>query len=317
MDRTLIHGDDRGFLDEFLDPSTDFVKAYTSGSTGTPKEIRLAKSAMIESARATVRFFGLDAGSCLVSPLSADYIAGKMMIVRGLVAGAHTWMLPPRRTSVLDEVPESVKRIDLLPIVPAQIDSVMAWPRRDIVRNIIIGGAPLAPDREAAVAAAGLTGVWATYGMTETCSHVALRHIGGEDADVYRAMPGITFSLDGRGCLCVGNLATNDLVELIDSRSFRWLGRIDNVINSGGLKLHPELLERRLAPHLPGVEFYLTSRPSELWGREMVMVVTGSPRPGIMETCRGVLSSREMPKEIIFDTEPRYSTGGKLLRRRF
>jgi len=315
MDRTLIHGDDRGFLDEFLNPSTDFVIARTSGSTGTPKEIHLAKKDMVRSAHATAHFFGLGPGSCLVSPLSADYIAGKMMIVRGLIAGASTWMLEPHRRGLLDSLPPEVSRIDLLPVVPAQIAGFAESPRRSIVRNVIVGGAPVTPAQEQLLETTGAS-VWATYGMTETCSHVALRRIGGGN-DVYEAMPGVRFGIDSRGCLTVDGLVTNDLIQLIDGRHFRWQGRIDNVINSGGIKLHPELIERQLSTVLKDTEFYLTSRPSEQWGQEMVMVVTGTPAEGIMEKCRRVLPATHLPKEIIFDPAPRYSTGGKLLRRRF
>lgn len=314
MDRTLIHGDDCGFVDEFLDPSTDFITACTSGSTGAPKTIRLAKDAVIASAQTTVNRFRIGSGSNLVSPLSGAYIAGKMMMARGLVAGASVWMLEPHRRGFLDELPDEVTTIDLLAIVPAQIRALVESPRVADVLNVIVGGAPMTPTQERLLADSGVN-AYATYGMTETCSHVALRKIGG--GDLYEAMPGIIFSTDARGCLCVGDLITNDIVELTDNRHFRWLGRYDNVINSGGVKLHPEALERQLAAHLPEIDFYLTSRPSEIWGREMIMVVIGEPRGGIMEKCREILPAASVPKEVIFDTNPEYSASGKLLRRRF
>lgn len=314
MDRALIHGNDKGFLDLFLDSSTDFVIAHTSGSTGEPKPIRLKKNAMIDSAKATVHRFGLGRGSNLVCPLYADYIAGKMMIVRGLVAGADVWMLEPHRQRLLENLPAGVKSIDLLAIVPAQIQGLIESPRLGDVVNVIVGGAPTTPAQERLLADSGVN-AFATYGMTETCSHVALRKIGGDD--VYEAMPGVTFSLDNRNCLCVGSLTTNDIVDLVDERHFRWLGRYDNVINSGGVKLHPELIERQLAPLFPDMEFYLTSRPSEMWGREMIMVVTEGFRSGIMEKCRETLPATSVPKEIIFDSAPSYTASGKLIRRRF
>ena len=91
-----------------------------------------------------------------------------------------------------------------------------------------------------------------TYGMTETCSHVALAD-ALDPQGIYSAMPGISFSIDSRDCLRItagsmsfGTLQTNDVVELLDNGRFRWLGRADNAINSGGIKIHPEMLERAI-----------------------------------------------------------------------
>lgn len=322
MDRTLIHGDDCGFVDEFLDPSTDFITACTSGSTGAPKTIRLAKDAVIASAQATVNRFRIGSGSNLVSPLSGAYIAGKMMMARGLVAGASVWMLEPHRRGFLDELPDEVTTIDLLAIVPAQIRALVESPRVADVLNVIVGGAPMTPTQERLLADSGVN-AYATYGMTETCSHVALRRIGCE---FYSALPGFSFSTDKRGCLVIhssrmsfSSLVTNDIVTLHDSHSFSWIGRYDNIINSGGVKISPEEIEKLIAPCFPtDINFYATSRQSEKWGEELVIVISSNQvAPDLISTLRSLLGPLKAPKEIIFDPDMQFTPSRKIIRRKF
>lgn len=249
-----------------------YVKACTSGSTGSPKEIRLLKSDMTASAEATNSFFGIGCDSVLGLPLSCSYIAGKMMAVRALTARCRLVELPVSNDILLNE------HFDLLSVVPSQLGSLL----KDAalihkVGNLLIGGAPLSPGQEKAVAASGVR-AWLGYGMTETCSHVALRRVGGDG--VFHAMPGIRFSADVRGCLVIESdrfswkkLVTNDVAELLTPRSFRWIGRADNVVNSGGVKLNPEQLEmlyREAVPELP--PFYLVGEPDEVLGQRLVMV---------------------------------------------
>lgn len=322
MDRTGISGPDCGCTDEFLD-ARDFVTARTSGSTGTPKEIRLLKRDMIVSARATCRFFGIDSRSVMVCPLSADYIAGKMMIVRALVSGARLRMIRPAASPLQNLGPfEGEGRVALLPVVPAQVEPLLDDARLGLVDNLLIGGGQLPPPLAARIASLGIS-AWESYGMTETCSHVALRRVG---SDRFTAMPGVSFSTDPRGCLVVdipamsiGRVVTNDIVELLSQGQFRWLGRHDNVINSGGVKIHPETDERLLAPALGASRFYITSRPSPRWGREAVMVVIDSPLTDadILAACRALLPRHHQPKAIIRDPAPSFTPSGKLKRRTF
>jgi len=317
VDRTLIHGNDRAtlsFLDEFLGDG-DTVVAHTSGSTGAPKAIRLSKEAMRLSARATNAFFGIGSGAVMACPLSADYIAGKMMIVRALEAKACLWMLPARRAGLLDGLPSDILAVALLPVVPAQLEQLLASPRSAIVRNVIVGGAPLSPEMELRLRDAPFQ-TYATYGMTETCSHVALRCISDGET-MFTPMPGVEFTQDDRGCLVVNGLVTNDVVELV-GRHFRWLGRADNVFISGGVKLNPEALEEALRREMPGLPaFYFTSRQSMEWGREAVMVTLDSniDNDVVMAACRRVLPRAGVPKEIIFDPTPEYTRSGKIKRR--
>ncbi len=305
------------FIDQWLD-TNDYIVAHTSGSTGTPKPIRLLKTDMMLSARATIAHFGLNADSTLVLPLSDDYIAGKMMIVRSQVLGARLIVEPPSRRPLATDPGCTV---NLIAIVPQQIDGLIASPAH--VCSAIVGGAPVSPDEERRALDMRPDIVWwATYGMTETCSHVALRRFG---SDTYHALPGITFATDERGCLVISNpyaswspLVTNDIVTLVSPHAFRWHGRADNVIISGGLKLHPEEIERHLAGILSPGTYYIAPRPSREWGTEAILVVQGGDDQElanhILTEARRVLPSHMCPKDVVFIPEIQRTSTGKIRR---
>ena len=306
------------FREEWFDPSP-VICAHTSGSTGTPKPVTLLKSDMELSARATCSRFGITSSSVLAIPLGMDYIAGKMMAVRSFVSGARLVVLPPSRRPFSGYSGEPV---DLLAIVPSQIDGLLDGYVAGSVRNVIVGGAPMSAEQEKRLMDAGIN-VYATYGMTETCSHVALRRGG---TDEYEAMPGVTFDIDADGCLIVdtggmsvGRVATRDIVPLISPPRFRWVGRADNCINSGGVKIFPETVERLLSEVMSGRDFYITSRESREWGQEVVMVVTDGLRltPEQRAAVDAALPRYSRPKDIIYDEAPERTRSGKLKRRRF
>ncbi|MCM1028209.1 MAG: AMP-binding protein [Pseudoflavonifractor sp.] len=298
-----------------------FITAHTSGSTGFPKEIKLLKADMEQSAIATIVFFGIRPGDLLATPLSPDYIAGKMMAVRAMLAQASLYTETPSRC------PFSLLNGDiaLAAIVPQQVESV-ATNSQCRFRNVIVGGAPLAPEQEEmALSSSSVTAWWATYGMTETCSHVALRRLGELS---YTALPGIRFATDDRGCLVISRqgaswspVVTNDVVELVSPTEFRFIGRADNTIVSGAVKIHPEEVEKLIAPALDGRRFYVTSRPSERWGQEVILVVEGKAMAGeeaaILEKTAALAGHIKAPKGLIFIDSLQLTSSGKIKRERF
>lgn len=296
-------------MSEFLaqwQSSSPYIEAQTSGSTGAPKPIRLLKSDMRASAEATNEFFNISSSSTLATPLSENYIAGKMMAVRASVASCRLLQLPNKSDFSLPEP------VDLLAIVPAQIPAVLR--QKDKIKNLLIGGAPLSAEQEMAVAESGIK-AYLGYGMTETCSHVALRRVG--EGDIFTAMPGVEFSLK-EDCLQIHSgryswqtLTTRDLAQLIDLTHFRWLGRADNVIISGGIKIHPELLEAEIMTFLPELPpFFITSQPSERWGQEVVMVMENAPQ-GVLEAIKTRLADPRRAPKRVFSVEnlPRTANG--------
>ena len=322
MDRARIKGTVTPELDSFLtswNNETDYVVAHTSGSTGEPKEIRLSKADMRRSAQSTCRFFGLSSESVLALSLSAGYIAGKMVAVRADVCGGWIYSeAPSSRPLSGADLPEV---IDLLSVVPAQVDGLLQSPALGRVRAVLVGGAPIDRVTEARLAAVGTLASYATYGMTETCSNVALRRLG---QPVFVANDGFEFTTDHRGCLVIdnpkmefGRIVTNDVVRLFDSTHFVWVGRADNVINSGGVKLHPEQLEAKLTSILPEGHFYVGARPSKRWGSEAVIVHDVDVDDDVKRQAEAKLEPIERPKAWIRIAEiPRTNTG-KLKRMHF
>lgn len=301
-----------------------FVAAHTSGSTGCPKTIHLSKADMLRSARASNIRFGITADSRLLCPLSLDYIAGKMMAVRAIAAGCALEMMAPNNTLKLDN--SFVERpADLLPIVPSMGESLLDDPQLHLkVRQILIGGGAATEKLCASLSRLGIT-VWLSYGMTETCSHVALAR-GDEAERVYKAMPGISFSTTAEGQLIIEapefefkRIVANDIVELIDSTSFRWLGRSDGVINSGGIKLIPERLEAMYRPILPeGTVFYVRGRSDSKWGQAVEVVVedkTGLGAAGIADLFfNSTLPGTMRPKYITVVPKIPLTPSGKIRR---
>ena len=294
--------------------SASYITARTSGSTGEPKEIHLLKEDMRRSAAATNRYFGITPQSTLLLPLSPDYIAGKMQIVRCIEAKcAILCEHPSNHPFAKTEIPEAT----MIPIVPSQIEGFLESAIAQKVANVIVGGAPVSAAQEQLLS--GLRGnAFATYGMTETCSHVALRRIGQPE---FTPLPGFSFSTDHRRCLVIDSatlsfrhLVTNDMVRLCPSGGFVWLGRWDNVINSGGLKIFPEEIEAKLMPLLPPDRHaYVTGRQSDKWGTEAVIVTDWAELTIPMLRSLDIPHSR-MLKDIIYrDTLP-FTGSGKIIR---
>lgn len=317
----ILHGADPevdAFMRQWHDNSVGYVTAHTSGSTGKPKEIRLLKSDMLHSAKATDAYFQINDSSVMLMPLSASYIAGKMMLVRAIVADCELYI---EKASLSPVSSDGLPELDLVPVVPAQIPHLLA--NRHLaakVRNFIIGGGAVPAASERALLDAGFH-AFATYGMTETCSHVALRPLGCE---AFEAMPGVTFSVDSDSCLTIssagyswGRLQTNDVVSLFDSRHFIWRGRRDFVINSGGVKLYPEEIEKSLSRHFQAI-FYITSTPDVRWGEAVTLVYekmsTVLADGDVMNLCRSVLSRYQVPKRIVAVDAIGRTASGKLIR---
>ncbi len=298
----------------------EYVSAYTSGSTGRPKHIRLLKADMIRSAEATNKFFGVDKRSRLVCPLSIDYIAGKMMYVRGAVAGCEVFFEEPSMHPLCQW---EGGRISLLAIVPAQIPGLLSSGKAGMVDNVIVGGGAVSNRLECELSES-IGNCYATYGMTETCSHVALRRMGNGNK-VYEGLPGYEFSLADGDRLIIenkgmsfGRILTNDCVELYSDNSFSVLGRADNVIVSGGVKIHPEEVEGKIAGLLGGREFIIAGRRHDLWGDECVLVVEGNEEiedeEGLIKEIKEVVGKYKAPKSIVYFNQFERTESGKIVR---
>lgn len=260
------------FEQEWTD-NAGYVVCHTSGSTGTPKEIHLDKEMMRNSAQRTNEFFGISSGSRLHTCLDFKYIASKMMTVRADVAGCRLTSEYPSNKPLQDC---GEGEITLLSVVPSQMEWILHHQPACRLVNILIGGAPIPPMLRRRIAASGYK-AWESYGMTETASHIALRSIS-EDATVpFETLPGITVDANENGCLVISvsgmeDIVTTDLAEVSSPTTFRILGRADNCVISGGVKIIPEMLESALGGFI-AFNYCISSVDDAKWGERLVLVV--------------------------------------------
>lgn len=305
------------FLREWRDIKP-YIEAKTSGSTGTPKTIRLPKSDMIVSAVTTIDFFEITSESTLYCPLSVNYIAGKMMLVRAVEAGCRLIIESPSNNLSFDSFSKDAI-IDLICIVPSQVPSLIKAVDNGIkIKHVIVGGAPLSSDYENMLIMNGIK-AHVTYGMTETCSHVALRRVGEKS---YQPLSDISLKVTHDGRLVIksftrsfGELTTNDIVELLPQGGFVWKGRADNVINSGGVKIHPEEIEEILRNVIP-FPFAVTSQPDNKWGEVPIVVIETNEEKmnaeAILRTFKDLIPRRKLPKNVYQVPKLPFTHNGKL-----
>jgi len=302
------------FLIDWFDAS-DVIITHTSGSTGEPKEIRLTKQAMRNSARMTNAFFGLDSSKTALLCLPASYIAGKMMLVRAIVGGFNLITVEPKA----NPFENLQKAIDFTAITPYQLSHSAETLKIFPIKNIIVGGGHVNNKLEK-LAETIPANLYETYGMTETASHIALRQFNGEKSEYFSILEGVSIRQDERGCLIIkaphlteNELITNDIVELKDEKSFKWLGRADSVINSGGVKIFPEQLEKKLGTIINN-PFFVASLPDDTLGEKVILVIEG-PEENYSDKLPAILGKYEMPKEIFFSPEFQYSISNKILKK--
>lgn len=306
-------------LDWLSDKPTIPVK--TSGSTGEPKTIHLKKEHMVNSSLATANFFGLEAGDTVLHCLPASYIAGKMMLVRAIVLGLRLDYVAPA-SFPLSGVNKTFK---FGAMVPMQLENSLN--QIDQINTVIVGGAPISEKLKDKIQLLD-NEIFETYGMTETVSHIAIKKISQNQNNTeqnFVVLPDIAIHTDKRGCLVIDapmlakeTIVTNDLVDIRNEKEFKWLGRYDNIINSGGIKLIPEKIEAKLALFITS-RFFVAAMPDEMLGEKLVLFVEGS---GIDQSLledlksKGTLENFEIPKELVTVEKFAETGNGKLDRKR-
>lgn len=292
-----------------------YVRVQTSGSTGAPKPMLVEKRRMQNSARITCDFLGLKAGDTALLCMSLDYIAGKMMVVRSLERGLRLLAVEPSGHPLM----ALADRIDFAAMVPLQVWNTLQVPeeraRLEAIKHLIIGGGAI--DEAMAVELRAFpNAVWSTYGMTETLSHIALRRLNGPEAsEWYTPFPSVSVSLTDEDCLvidapevCAQRLVTNDIAELSADGRFRILGRKDNVICSGGIKIQAEEVERQLQPHLH--EPFLISKRRDAKFGEIVVLLTEGSVDEARQICERILTQYHRPRAYVhIDHIPLTETG--------
>jgi O-succinylbenzoic acid--CoA ligase len=316
-------------LEQFLKHwfnNADYVEAKTSGSTGTPKVVQIKKEYMVNSALATAQFFNIYEKTKALLCLPISYIAGKMMLVRALVLGWEIDIVEPTSNPLKN----ITKQYGFCAMVPLQLFNSV--PNLNVVKKVIVGGGAVSNKVIDAIQDVD-TEIFETYGMTETVTHIALRklnHTNIGQVSFFKVLPNITISLDNRGCLVVNApkispncIVTNDLADVISETEFSWLGRIDSVINSGGIKLIPEQIEQQLAAVFD-FNFFVTGLPDEKLGERLFLLIENNSDLNLKkvlekEILRKIdklttLKKYEKPKQIIFLDSFSYTHTNKINR---
>ncbi len=304
---------------DWLSGATEFV-VRTSGSTGDPKPITLRREQMVASAHATGAALGLRPGCRALVCLPTGYIAGRMMLVRGLVLDMAMTVVEPSNDPFAS-LPSGA-RFDFTAVVPMQLQTLLDGPphyldRLNAMQAILVGGSPVSAPLEERVRTLDAP-VYHTYGMTETVTHVALRQLNGAEASTaFRPLPGVELGSDDRGCLRVSGpmtlyqwVQTNDLVELQIDGSFRWLGRWDTVINTGGVKVQVEQVELQLGEALRSLglgerRFFVGPLPDERLGQVVAVILEGEPlgvatETAILSVLHDRLNRFALPRRFVY-----------------
>jgi O-succinylbenzoic acid--CoA ligase len=297
------------FLMYWFDNDTH-IEMQTSGTTGTPKLIKINKQAMVHSALATGEFFDLDEGIKVLHCLPTQFVAGKMMLVRAFVLGWDMDLVAPSS----HPLENNDTQYDFVAMVPLQAQHSLA--KLHNIKKIILGGAKVSEALSEQLQQLP-TQIWETYGMTETITHIAAKKVGEE---AFTVLPHVNIKEDERHCLvidpfviCDEPVVTNDVVDVINEKQFIWLGRHDNVINSGGVKLYPEQIEEKLSRYITDRRFFVKGMPDEELGEKLVLVIEGEPYT--VDTSEFTkLGKFEKPKDVLFAEKFAETGSGKLQR---
>jgi len=311
-------------MQEWLSPSSH-IWVNTSGSTGVPKTIRINKNKMITSATRTGSFLNLKSHDKALLCLPVDFIAGKMIVVRSFALGLDLYMARP--TS--DPLKEINENFAFAAMTPMQIHHTLMGrdgiEKLNNIHTLIIGGGEM---DSALIKKVGelSNDTFQTYGMTETITHIALKKLSGPSSEsTYLTLPGIVLEQDKRGCLVINDkklglkkLRTNDLVELISESEFKYLGRFDHVINTGGVKVVPEVVEKKLNAHMKN-RIVIAGKKDKVLGEKVILIIETkeSMKPDDVESVihNTALHKYEIPREIFYVDYFPESKNGKILRK--
>jgi O-succinylbenzoic acid--CoA ligase len=301
-----------------------FIEVITSGSTGSPKRIRIEKDKMVQSALMTGRFFDLKKSDKALLCLPVDFIAGKMMVVRSFVLGLNLIPVEPLGNP-LEKIAES---FEFAAMTPLQVNNTLINKsgnnKLKRISKLIIGGTDIHPELLNKILSLK-NETWQTYGMTETITHVAVRKLNPPgETEFYHALPGVKFEQDNRDCLIIQaphlsetKVITNDIVELKNDREFKFIGRYDNIINSGGIKLSPEEIEGKLSPYIRQ-RFIVAGLSDKKLSQKLVLIIESQESETIdlkKLAEQSNLAKFEIPKQVIFTYPFPLTENGKIIRK--
>jgi len=282
------------------------IKVKTSGSTGHPKDLLFAKSQLMASAKLTGEYFNFSSNKTLLLCLSPKHIAGKMMIVRAICWKMK--LLCKKQTA--NPLIDLTLNIYFTSLVSYQLEHILAKnpDKFQLIGKVLLGGAPIHHRLFKKIKNLS-TKFYESFGMTETLSHIAIKKLNGVNTEKYfTTLPGVKLKVDKNECLIIETpylnepIFSNDIVQLKCNKKFKWIGRRDNLINSGGIKLIPELLEKKIK-HLLNASYFFASLFDNLLGEKLILVVEDKNNKIDLDALSLKLETHltkyEMPKQII------------------
>lgn len=303
----------------------DFIEVKTSGSVGQSKIIKLKKQHFVNSALLTKKALGIDNNMSALLCLSADFIAGRMMIVRAIVCKLKLIICEPG-SRPLENIFEP---IDFAAFVPLQIERSLKTNievgRLKAIKKIIIGGGSISVELINRIKTFG-NDIYSTYGMTETCSHIAIKQISPITDTYYQCLQGINISLNRSNCLRISapmlldnELDTNDIAEIYKKNCFNIIGRSDFIINSGGIKINPINIEEKLKSII-SQDFFISSIPDKQLGEKLILIIENGDNKlntlfNLWKKLELLLPKYELPKIIDYYKPFIYTKSGKIDRK--
>lgn len=303
------------FCHNWLNGKSSF-ELQSSGSTGRPKTIQVSRAQMSSSAKATGDFLGIGPEANLLCCLNTAMIAGRMMLVRAIEWDSQLYLVEPASNPLLS-FPTN-KHFDFATMVPLQLEACLedghAREMLGNIRHLLIGGAPLGEAlREKAAKLPNK--LFQTYGMTETVSHIALANLKAEGPLTYQPLPGVQVRQNSEGSLEIKApmsndrwISTHDIVEMTIEGGFIWKGRADFTINTGGIKVQPEEIEKSAGKVMerlfPGQRYFVTSLPNSKLGQKVVLVIEGQQGDQdpvqVINALKHELPPFHSPKKLLF-----------------
>lgn len=319
------------FCQKWLQGEESF-EVKTSGSTGVPKIIYPKRKAIQASIEMSRLAFGWKGKEQVLVCLHTQYIAGKMMLLRGLELDWTMYLQAPTNNPLAD----FEQKLDFAAFVPLQMQNILAnSPEKldlfDKNGSIIIGGASINSTLEGFIGNLVAPRIFQTYGMTETLSHIAIKQLNAKPPQKYFfPLNGVQIRLDERKCFCVKSpstcfeeIATNDVAEIYADGSFRILGRLDNVINSGGVKIQLEEVEKEIEEVFSQIalqrRFYCIGTNDDYWGQALTLCIEGEKFPenveiSLMKLLQNLKNKYHIPKKIIYQAVFSETETGKIKR---
>ncbi|MDX5321219.1 MAG: AMP-binding protein [Bacteroidota bacterium] len=310
------------FAQQWLSPQIEF-EVKTSGSTGEPKTIVLKREQMEASIRGTASLLKPTEKDHIFLPLNPETIGGMMAIARAIEWNISLTISKPEANPMLSLLEKHT--YTFCSLVPLQAIDILTdeLSKRKLnqFRKILLGGASISENLLTALQSLQPV-FYHTYGMTETCSHIAARQLNGENKqDYFYPLPEVNVGLNEEECLWIEApsalhhpLQTNDIARIHVSGGFEILGRKDRTIISGGIKIQLDEMETLFAPLLENRPFFCFGETDTRFGTRHVLYIEGLPfdTEALMRQLHEIAPPYKAPKAIIFADRFERTLSGKI-----